>query len=202
MHGDHYLLTDILKGRMGFDGFVVGDWNAHEQVPGCTKSDCAAAILAGVDMLMAPDSWKELYRNTLAEARAGVIPLARIDDAVRRILRVKARGGLLFTRAPLRRARRRQTIRAARQSGTSRDCPRGGAQIPGLAEERARHFALESARHDPRGRRCGGRYRDSVRRLDHRLAGRSQQQRAIFPAQRRFTRYRGGGARRPAAARH
>jgi beta-glucosidase len=98
LHGDRYLLSDILKGRLGFDGFVVGDWNAHEEVPGCTKTDCAAAILAGVDMLMAPDSWKALYRNTLAEAESGRIPRARIDDAVRRILRVKAAAGL-FGRA-------------------------------------------------------------------------------------------------------
>jgi beta-glucosidase len=99
MHGNHHLLTDILKGRMGFKGFVVGDWDAQEQLPGCTKSNCPAAILAGVDMLMAPDGWKELYDNTLAEARSGEIPPARIDDAVRRILRVKAVAGL-FDRAP------------------------------------------------------------------------------------------------------
>ena len=104
LHGDHYLLTDILKGRMAFDGFVVGDWNAHEQIPGCTKFDCAAAILAGVDMLMAPDSWRELYRHTLAEARSGVIPLARIDEAVRRILRVKAAAGVFTRPAPKERA--------------------------------------------------------------------------------------------------
>jgi beta-glucosidase len=99
LHGNHYLLTDILKGRMGFAGFVVGDWNAQEQVPGCTKSSCAAAFLAGVDMLMAPDSWRELYRNTLAQVRSGEIPQARVDDAVRRILRVKAIAGL-FERPP------------------------------------------------------------------------------------------------------
>ncbi len=93
LHANHYLLTEILKGRMAFDGFVVGDWNAQEEVPGCTKADCAAAILAGIDMLMAPDSWKELYGNTLAEVRSGTIPLSRIDDAVRRILRVKALAG-------------------------------------------------------------------------------------------------------------
>jgi beta-glucosidase len=100
LHGNHYLLTDILKGRLGFDGFVVGDWNAHEQVPGCTKSDCPASILAGVDMLMAPDSWKELYRHTLAEAQAGVIPASRIDEAVRRILRVKTIAGIFDRPAP------------------------------------------------------------------------------------------------------
>ncbi len=99
MHGNHHLLTDVLKGRMGFKGFVVGDWDAQEQLPGCTKSDCPAAILAGVDMLMAPDGWQELYDNTLAETRSGEIPAARIDDAVRRILRVKAMAGL-FDRAP------------------------------------------------------------------------------------------------------
>ena len=106
MHANHYLLTDILKGRLGFQGFVVGDWNAQEQVPGCTKSDCATAILAGVDMLMAPDGWKPLYRNTLAEVRAGDIPLSRIDDAVRRILRVKALAGLFSVGASTRQIER------------------------------------------------------------------------------------------------
>ncbi|HEY2634703.1 MAG TPA: glycoside hydrolase family 3 N-terminal domain-containing protein [Steroidobacteraceae bacterium] len=100
LHGNHYLLTDILKGRLGFSGFVVGDWNAHEQVPGCTKFRCAAAILAGVDMLMAPDGWRQLYKNTLAQARSGEIPQARIDDAVRRILRVKTVAGLFKRPAP------------------------------------------------------------------------------------------------------
>ncbi|HEY2144778.1 MAG TPA: glycoside hydrolase family 3 N-terminal domain-containing protein [Steroidobacteraceae bacterium] len=104
MHANHYLLTDILKGRLAFDGFVVGDWNAHEEIPGCTKYRCAPAILAGVDMLMAPDSWKAVFDNTLAQARSGEIPPARIDDAVRRILRVKAAAGLFERTAPQERA--------------------------------------------------------------------------------------------------
>jgi beta-glucosidase len=104
LHADHYLLTDILKGRLGFDGFVVGDWNAHEEIPGCTKYRCAAAILAGVDMLMAPDSWRDLYKNTLAEARSGEIPQARIDDAVTRILRVKTIAGLFKRAVPKQRS--------------------------------------------------------------------------------------------------
>lgn len=91
------LLTDVLKGRMGFDGFVVGDWNAHGQLPGCTTTDCPAALLAGLDMYMAPDSWKGLYASTLAEARSGAIPAARLDDAVRRVLRVKFKIGLFQT---------------------------------------------------------------------------------------------------------
>lgn len=95
MSGNKSLLTDVLKERMGFDGFVVGDWNSHGQVPGCTNEDCAAAINAGLDMFMysGPD-WKKLYANTLAQAKAGTIPAARLDDAVRRILRAKLRAGL------------------------------------------------------------------------------------------------------------
>jgi beta-glucosidase len=104
LHANHYLLTEILKGRLGFNGFVVGDWNAHEEIPGCTKYRCAAAILAGVDMLMAPDSWRKLYENTLAQVRSGEIPQGRIDDAVRRILRVKAIVGLFQRAAPKQRS--------------------------------------------------------------------------------------------------
>ena len=104
MHANHHLLTDVLKGRLGFQGFVVGDWNAHEQIPGCTKSSCAAAYLAGIDMLMAPDEWKALFDNTLAQARSGEIPLTRIDDAVRRILRVKVWAGMFTRPAPKQRA--------------------------------------------------------------------------------------------------
>jgi len=95
MSANEPLLTQILKGRMGFDGFVVGDWNSHASVPGCTKFNCPAAINAGLDVFMAPDSWKELYANTLREARSGEIPEARLNDAVRRVLRVKLRAHLL-----------------------------------------------------------------------------------------------------------
>jgi beta-glucosidase len=100
MHGNKSLLTDVLKGRMGFDGFVVGDWNAHAQVPGCNKGDCPATYNAGLDMVMAPDGWRELFDNTVAEVKAGKIPMARVDDAVRRILRVKAKLGLFDAARP------------------------------------------------------------------------------------------------------
>lgn len=103
VHGDRDLLTVALKDDMGFDGLVVGDWNAHGQVPGCSNTSCAASINAGLDMFMAPDSWKGLYDNTLAQARSGEIPMARLDDAVRRILRVKLRAGLFEKAAPSKR---------------------------------------------------------------------------------------------------
>ncbi len=93
-HGNKGLLTDALKKKMGFEGFVVGDWNGHGQVAGCSVTDCAQSINAGLDMFMAPDSWKGLYETTLKQAKDGTIPAARLDDAVRRILRVKYKLGL------------------------------------------------------------------------------------------------------------
>jgi beta-glucosidase len=100
MHGNKSLLTGVLKGRMGFDGFIIGDWNGHGQIPGCSNEDCAATFNAGLDMAMAPDSWKGLFDATFAQAQAGTIPLTRIDDAVRRILRVKAKLGLFDKARP------------------------------------------------------------------------------------------------------
>jgi beta-glucosidase len=100
MAGNKALITDVLKGRMGFGGIVLGDWNAHGQVPGCTNEDCPVAYNAGLDMLEAPDSWKGLYKNTLAEVKSGVIPMARVDDAVTRILRVKLRLGMFEAGLP------------------------------------------------------------------------------------------------------
>ena len=94
MHSSHGLLTTVLKERMGFDGFVVGDWNAHAQVPGCVRTRCAEAFNAGVDMFMAPLGWRGLFDGTLALVQSGEIPAARLEDAVRRILRVKLRLGL------------------------------------------------------------------------------------------------------------
>ncbi|HSC81787.1 MAG TPA: exo 1,3/1,4-beta-D-glucan glucohydrolase, partial [Chitinolyticbacter sp.] len=107
MHGNKYLLTDVLKTKMGFDGFIVSDWNGNGQLTtgnsnsprNCSNSDCPEAINAGIDMVMVPyrDEWKAFIANTIASVRSGEIPQARIDDAVRRILRVKYRAGL-FTK--------------------------------------------------------------------------------------------------------
>lgn len=94
VHGDRDLLTGVLRDQVGFDGLVVGDWNAHGQVDGCTNISCPQSFNAGLDMFMAPDSWQGLYDNTLAQVRSGEIPMARLDEAVRRILRVKLRAHL------------------------------------------------------------------------------------------------------------
>lgn len=104
LHGHKPLLTDVLKGRMNFGGFIVGDWNGHGQVKGCTNTDCAQTFNAGLDMAMAPDSWKGLYESTLAHVKDGTIPMERLDDAVRRILTVKFRANLFEKPKPSARA--------------------------------------------------------------------------------------------------
>ncbi len=104
MHGHRPLLTDVLKGRMNFGGFIVGDWNGHGQITGCSNTDCAATYNAGLDMAMAPDSWKGLYETTLAHVNDGTIPMQRLDDAVRRILRAKFRMNLFDKPRPSERA--------------------------------------------------------------------------------------------------
>ncbi|MFC3137605.1 exo 1,3/1,4-beta-D-glucan glucohydrolase [Shewanella submarina] len=104
-HGNHYLLTQVLKERMGFDGVLVGDWNGHGQLPGCTIDSCPEAINAGLDIFMVPtDAWKPLYHNTIAQVQEGTIAQERIDDAVRRVLRIKFRAGLFDKPSPAKRA--------------------------------------------------------------------------------------------------
>ncbi len=100
MHGSKKLLTEVLKNKMGFDGLLVGDWSGHGQVPGCTVESCAAAFNAGLDMFMVPEDWKALWENTVEQIKSGEITMARLDDAVRRILRVKMRAGLFKRGAP------------------------------------------------------------------------------------------------------
>jgi len=100
MTGNKSLLTGVLKNRMDFGGFVVSDWNAHGQVEGCSNASCPQALVAGIDMYMAPDTWKPIYESLLAQAKAGEIPMERIDEAVARILRVKLRLGLFEAGKP------------------------------------------------------------------------------------------------------
>lgn len=95
LHGHKELMNDVLKERMQFNGFIVGDWNAHGALPNCSNTNCPTSLLNGLDMYMAPDSWKGLYESLLEQANDGTIPQARLDDAVRRILRVKIRSGLM-----------------------------------------------------------------------------------------------------------
>ena len=96
-HGSKELLTDILKIEMGFDGFVISDWQGIDEIPGDYKSDIITSINAGIDMVMVSGQgqpYKKFMRLLKENVEEGSIPLARIDDAVKRILKVKIRNGL------------------------------------------------------------------------------------------------------------
>jgi beta-glucosidase len=95
MHGNKALLTDELRGKLGFGGVVVGDWNGHGQIKGCTNADCPQALLAGLDIYMVPEDWKALHASLVAQVRDGTIPMARLDEAVLRVLRMKQALGIL-----------------------------------------------------------------------------------------------------------
>lgn len=97
MHAHKYLVTDVLKGELGFQGFVVSDWQAIDQIPGDYYSDVVTSINTGIDMVMVPVKY-ETFITTLRQAvENGDVPIERIDDAVRRILTVKYHLGLFET---------------------------------------------------------------------------------------------------------
>lgn len=89
-HENHHLLTEVLKEQLGFEGFVVSDYNAIEQTSGITyKDQVALCVNAGIDMFMEPYSWKDCIQALLELVEEGTVSMERIDDAVSRILRVK-----------------------------------------------------------------------------------------------------------------
>lgn len=100
VHGNEYLMTQVLKGKLGFDGFIVGDWNGHGQIPGCTNASCWQSLAAGLDMYMVPYDWKALYENLLVQLNNGMFGIGRLNDAVKRILRVKVMLGLFDAPKP------------------------------------------------------------------------------------------------------
>jgi len=91
MHANKHLITDVLKGELHFEGFVVSDWEAIATLPGSNDSRIEAAINAGVDMAMVPLSYPSFVSGLRSLVKKGRVPMARIDDAVRRILKQKAR---------------------------------------------------------------------------------------------------------------
>jgi beta-glucosidase len=94
LHGHRYLLTDVLKGELGFAGFVVSDWAGIDQLPGDYAADVEASIGAGIDMVMVPERYTEFVSTLKALVQSGRVPESRVNDAVRRILRQKIALGL------------------------------------------------------------------------------------------------------------
>src|SRR5476651_1983274 len=105
MHGNKYLLTDVLKGELGFKGFLVSDWAAIDQLSPDYKNDIEQSINAGLDMIMIPkgpdrpNNYIEFIDDLKSLVADGKVPQSRIDDAVRRILRIKFALGLFESTA-------------------------------------------------------------------------------------------------------
>jgi beta-glucosidase len=96
-HGNQYLITTLLKGELGFSGFVVSDWNGIDQIDGqtgFTAAEVSQAINAGIDMVMVPTAWQQFITTLRGEVQNGHVPMSRIDDANRRILTKKFELGL------------------------------------------------------------------------------------------------------------
>ncbi|HEY8482105.1 MAG TPA: glycoside hydrolase family 3 N-terminal domain-containing protein [Spirillospora sp.] len=97
MHANRYLITDVLKGELGFTGFVVSDYKGIDEIdrrPGFTRQEVVAAINAGIDMVMVPEEWRSFIEHLRDGVTSGDIPMSRIDDANRRILTKKFELGL------------------------------------------------------------------------------------------------------------
>ncbi|MFF2429190.1 glycoside hydrolase family 3 protein [Streptomyces mirabilis] len=94
MHARADMINGVLKDRMGFDGFVISDWQAIDQIPGDYASDVRTSINAGLDMIMVPYAYKDFRTTLVDEVRAGRVSEARVNDAVSRILTQKFKLGL------------------------------------------------------------------------------------------------------------
>ena len=94
MHGCTYWLTDVLKGELGFRGFIVSDWSGIDQLPGDYATQIVTSVNAGIDMVMVPDRWREFIATLRQVVNDNRIPMSRIDDAVRRILTKKFELGI------------------------------------------------------------------------------------------------------------
>lgn len=94
LHAHRGLLTGVLKEELGFRGFVVSDWMGIDQIDSSYETSVVTAINAGVDMVMVPDNYRRFIDVMIGAASTGLIPMHRIDDAVRRILAAKSSVGL------------------------------------------------------------------------------------------------------------
>lgn len=98
MHANHYLLTDFLKNKLRFRGFVISDWRGIERITTPAGVNYTHSLqngfLAGIDMVMSPQDIPQYFESLAELVNANIVPMSRIDDAVRRILRVKFTMGL------------------------------------------------------------------------------------------------------------
>lgn len=161
-HAHRYLIQDVLKGELGFRGFVVSDWNGVDPLAGDHGEAIAMAVNAGIDMFMVPESWQRFIAGLTVQVERGAVPVARIDDAVARILRVKFASGLFDRPRPwARRGSNDGRLGSREHREVAREAVRKSlvllkhedAVLP--LDRRARILVTGRNAHD-RGRQCGG----------------------------------------------
>jgi beta-glucosidase len=166
MHGNKYLLTDVLKGELGFQGFLVSDWAAIDQLSPDYKHDIEQAINAGLDMIMIPNgrdktnNYVEFINDLKSLVADRKVPQSRIDDAVRRILRIKIQLGLFESTAtdPALTA----AVGSPEHRAVARECVRESLvlmknekHVLPLAKN-VQHLVVVGAGADDLGMQCGG----------------------------------------------
>ncbi len=161
--GSKRLLTEILKQELGFEGFLISDYAALDELPGTYKEQIERSINAGMDMVMVPNRYPEFFDTLKQLAVEGKVPMSRIDDAVTRILRVKFAMGLMDKkRSPLADRAVQKTFGSPAHRSVARDAVRQSlvllknqkGALP-LSKTLPRiHVAGKSA--DNIGNQCGG----------------------------------------------
>ncbi len=159
-HGNQYLLTTVLRNELGFDGILVSDWSAIDQLPGDYASDIEQAINAGLDMIMVPDKYEEFILKLTHLVEQSKVPVTRIDEAVRRILKIKFEMGLF--EHPYTNRQFTKTIGSEKHRQTARQCVRQSlvllkneGNILPLAKT-ANHIHVAGKNADDLGSQCGG----------------------------------------------
>ena len=122
MHGHKRLITEVLKGELGFQGIIVSDWNGIDELPGTPQDHIEQAVNAGIDMMMVPDKYRQFVDGLKKNVADGRVPMSRIDEAVRRILTIKFRMGV-FER-PFGDPARRTEIGSAKHRDVARQAVR------------------------------------------------------------------------------
>ncbi len=189
MHANAEMINGVLKDRMGFEGFVISDWQAIDQIPGDYPSDVRTSVNAGLDMIMVPTAYQDFTKTLKDEVAAGRISEARVDDAVARILTQKFRLGLFekpyadtthldkvgsagVPPRPLREAvRGHHPPRQGRLGRTPCGGAGGGGEVAGAPEERRGRPSAQAGPEGVRRRVQRRRPRQPGRRLDDQLAG-------------------------------
>jgi beta-glucosidase len=161
--GSKRLLTEIVKQELGFEGFLISDYNAIDEMPGTYKAQIETSVNAGMDMFMSPQRYRELYGFLIELVKENRIAMSRIDDAVTRILRVKFAMGLMDEgRSPLADRTLHKVFGSPAHRQVARECVRASMVL--LKNERQtlpvskrlKHIHVAGKSGDDIGNQCGG----------------------------------------------